>query len=112
MGFRRAGGNDSDHFFIVVLKPCMDNQKHCALTDGSNSYPPLFLSISLIALREGTRIAENQGRGFKADIVLTEILPVLVLVPLKPHGWLSVITRLSAPAFNVNTNVRTYLTHG
>jgi hypothetical protein len=64
----------------------MDNQQHCAAANGSNCYPSLFLSIVLIALCERTRVAENQGRSFKPDIMFAKILPVFVLVPLKPHG--------------------------
>jgi len=64
----------------------MHDQEHGTWPDGSNRYPA-FLSVTRdVALCHRVGIVENQPRGFEANVVLAEVLPVLVFVPFKSHG--------------------------
>ncbi len=64
----------------------MDNQENRTWSYGSNCYPAFFIVKGVVTSRNSVRIVENENSGFKADIMLAKVLPVLVLVPLKPHS--------------------------
>jgi hypothetical protein len=73
---------------------------------------PTFLILkSDVTLRNRVGIVENENGGFKANIVLSKILAVLVLIPYESHSK-SRQDNTSVEKEDVNTFVRTSWTQG
>jgi len=64
----------------------MNNQENRTGTDGSYRDPTFLVLEAEVPLGDRTGIVENQHCGFKAHVVLAQILHVLVLIPFKAHG--------------------------
>jgi hypothetical protein len=70
----------------------MDHEENRTESYGPNSYPAFFVIGRIVTLRKGKRVVEDENGSFKADIVLAEILPVLVFIPLETHAQPSLTT--------------------
>lgn len=86
MGLGRAGRNDANDFFVVPLVERVHNQQDRTRSDSADRDPAFLGVIREVTLRDRVRVVENQNGGFKANVVLAEVLPALVFVPFKSHG--------------------------
>jgi hypothetical protein len=63
----------------------MDHVEDRTWCDGTNCYPTLFLFNRIVSLRNGEWIVKHENGSLKTHIMLAEISPVLVFIPLKAH---------------------------
>jgi hypothetical protein len=101
VGLGGAGRDDANDFLIVVFIEGMDNQKDRSRSYGSDGYPTLLLAGVVISSRNGVGIIENENGSFKANVMLTKVLAVLVLVPCKSHSNARYTAYLSGKAMSI-----------
>jgi hypothetical protein len=87
MGFGRASGDRANDFRVVFLIERMDHPSNQTRSHGANRYRAFRIVQGGIALRHRAGIVENENGSFKANIMFTEVLPALVLIPLQSHSW-------------------------
>ncbi len=93
MDLGRTSRDDANDFFIVLFIERMDDEKNRARCQGTDGDPALLAVERPVALCNGARIVEYQRRSFKTNTMLRQVVPALVLVPLKAHdeplktGW-------------------------
>jgi hypothetical protein len=92
VGLGGTSRDDADNFFVVLLMKRMNDQQNRTRPYGSHRYPAFLIPKGKVQLRDRIRIVENENRSFKTNIMLAKVLPVLILVPFKSHGWVATET--------------------
>src|SRR3981081_2180067 len=86
VGLGRASRDDANDFLVVFLIGASHPKKNRTHSYGANRYPTFLIVKGGIALSNRVGIIENENGSFKANVIFTEVLPALVLIPLKSHS--------------------------
>ena len=85
MGLGGTSRDDANNFFVVFFIIRVHNQEYRAGSDGPDRFPAFLFIKSGVSLRQSVRIVKHENCGFKPNIVLAQVFPVLVLVPFETH---------------------------
>ncbi len=70
MRLRKPGRDDTDDFFVIPFKPCVNNEEHHPRCDGSQAIPSLLILKHRVMFSQNVGIIEDKNCSLEANIML------------------------------------------